>query len=86
MFVAGSTLVTKAYAPAERARTQAANDFLVFGAAAVTSLSSGQLLHHRGWQVVLATAAIMLLAALAGAVWRPRAPSPAGRSGLATVD
>src|SRR5439155_23787448 len=56
MFVAGSTLVTKAYTPAERLRTQAANDFLVFGTAALTSLSSGQLLHHRGWQVVLVTA------------------------------
>ena len=30
MFVAGSTLVTKAYAPSERTRAQAANDFLVF--------------------------------------------------------
>ena len=86
MFVAGSTLVTKAYAPAERARTQAANDFLVFGTAAVTSLSSGQLLHHRGWQVVLATAGIMLLAALAGSFWRPRAVRASGRSGLATAD
>jgi MFS family permease len=77
MFVAGSTLVTKAYAPAERSRTQAANDFLVFGTAAVTSLSSGQLLHHRGWQVVLTTAAVMLFAALAGSLWRvSRAPSP----------
>lgn len=70
MFVAGSTLVTKAYAPAERSRTQAANDFLVFGTAALTSLSSGQLLHHKGWQVVLATAAVMMLLALAGALWR----------------
>jgi len=86
MFVAGSTLVTKAYAPAERARTQAANDFLVFGTAAVTSLSSGQLLHHRGWQVVLGTAAVMLLAALAGSFWRPRAASPAGPSGLAATE
>ena len=77
MFVAGSTLVTKAYAPAERSRTQAANDFLVFGTAAVTSLSSGQLLHHRGWQVVLATAAVMLLLSLAGSLWRTsRAASP----------
>jgi len=77
MFVAGSTLVTKAYAPAERSRTQAANDFLVFGTAALTSLSSGQLLHHRGWQVVLATAAVMLLLALAGSFWRTsRAASP----------
>jgi MFS family permease len=86
MFVAGSALVTKAYAPAERTRTQAANDFLVFGTAAVTSLSSGQLLHHRGWQVVLATAGIMLLAALAGSFWRPRAASASGRSGLAAAD
>ena len=87
MFVAGSTLVTKAYAPAERSRTQAANDFLVFGTAAVTSLSSGQLLHHRGWQVVLTTAAVMLLAALGGSLWRvSRAASPTGRSGLAAAD
>jgi MFS family permease len=87
MFVAGSTLVTKAYAPAERSRTQAANDFLVFGTSAVTSLSSGQLLHHRGWQVVLTTAAVMLLAALAGSLWRvSRAASPTGRSGLAAAD
>ena len=87
MFVAGSSLVTKAYAPPERSRTQAANDFLVFGTAAVTSLSSGQLLHHRGWQVVLTTAAVMLLAALAGSIWRvSRAPSPTGRSGLAAAD
>jgi len=86
MFVAGSTLVTKAYASAERARTQAANDFLVFGTAAITSLSSGQLLYHRGWQVVLVTAAVMLLAALAGSFWRPRAASPTERSGLAAAD
>ncbi len=84
MFVAGSTLVTRAYAPAERSRTQAANDFLVFGTAALTSLSSGQLLHHRGWQVVLVTAAAMLLLALAGSLWRtPRAARP---TGLAATD
>jgi MFS family permease len=68
MFVAGSTLVTKAYMPAERSRTQAANAFLVVGTAALTSLSSGQLLHHRGWQVLLMTAVAMLLLALAGSV------------------
>jgi MFS family permease len=84
MFVAGSTLVTRAYAPAERSRTQAANDFLVFGTAALTSLSSGQLLHHRGWQVVLVTAAAMLLLALGGSLWRtPRAARP---TGLAAAD
>jgi len=87
MFVAGSTLVTKAYAPAERSRTQAANDFMVFGTAALTSLSSGQLLHHKGWQVVLVTAVVMLLAALVGSLWRAsHAASPAGDSGVAAAD
>jgi hypothetical protein len=52
----------------------------------VTSLSSGQLLHHRGWQVVLATAGIMLLAALAGSFWHPRAAGASGRSGFAAAD
>jgi len=86
MFVAGSTLVTQAYAPAERSRTQAANDFLVFGTAALTSLSSGQLLHHRGWQVVLGTAAVMLLLALVGSLWRPSRAGPTGPPGLAPAD
>jgi predicted MFS family arabinose efflux permease len=79
MFVAGSTLVTKAYKPAERAKTQAANDFLVYGTAAVTSLSAGQLLHRQGWQIVLITAVAMILAALAGTVWRRRERVPAVR-------
>ena len=78
MFVAGSTLVTKAYAPSERARAQAANDFLVFATAAVAALSSGQVLHHRGWHIVLGTAVLMLIIASVAALWRlPRAMSGA---------
>ena len=76
MFVAGSTLVTKAYAPSERARAQAANDFLVFTTAAVAALSSGQVLHHHGWHIVLGTAVLMLLMASVAALWRlPREKS-----------
>lgn len=74
MFVAGSSLVTKTYVPAERSRAQATNDFLVFGTAAVSSLSAGQVLHHHGWYLVLATAVIMLIIAAAAALWPlPRA-------------
>jgi predicted MFS family arabinose efflux permease len=77
MFVAGSALATKAYAPPERARAQAANDFLVFGTAAVASLSSGQVLHHHGWHIVLGTAVCMLVAAAVPALWRlPRVARP----------
>src|SRR4029077_8919353 len=87
MFVAGSGLGKKAYAPGQRARTPAAQGLLVLGTAGRTSLSSGQLLHHKGWQVVLTTAAVMLLAAFAGSLWRvSRAAGPTGRSGLGAAD
>jgi MFS family permease len=75
MFVGGSSLVTQTYTPAERARAQAANDGLVWTTVAITSLSSGQLLHHHGWSAVLATALPLLAlagAALLLAAWRAR--------------
>lgn len=65
MFVGGSTLVTQTYASGERTRAQATNDFLTWATVAVTSLSSGQLLHRRGWYAVLATAVPVLALALA---------------------
>jgi MFS family permease len=65
MFVGGSTLVTQAYTTAERAKAQAANDFLIWATVAVTSLSSGQLLHRRGWHAVLTTAVPLLGLAMA---------------------
>ena len=45
--VGGSTLVTRAYRPAERIKAQASHDFLVFGMVAIASLSSGALLQRR---------------------------------------
>jgi len=51
-FVGASTLVTEAYKPSERAKTQAINDFLVFGTVALGSLGSGALLHFSGWNAV----------------------------------
>jgi MFS family permease len=65
MFVGGSTLVTRAYTSAERAKAQAANDFLIWATVAVTSLSSGQLLHRHGWHAVLTTAVPLLGLAVA---------------------
>jgi predicted MFS family arabinose efflux permease len=60
MFVGGSTLVTRTYAAAERAKAQAANDFLIWATVAATSLSSGQLLHRHGWNAVVTTALPLL--------------------------
>ncbi len=52
LFVGGSTLLGECHGAGERAKVQAANDFLVFGAVGTASLSSGQLLHFFGWDAV----------------------------------
>jgi len=56
--------LTRVHRPSERAKTQAANDFLVFGATAVASFLSGALLHNFGWHVVNLVA--LPLVAIAG--------------------
>ncbi len=52
MYVGGSALLTECHTPAERAKTQAANDFMVFVTMAISSLSSGLLLNVSGWHAV----------------------------------
>jgi len=50
LFIGASTLVTRTHTPAERAKTQAAHDFLMSGAGSVASLSAGALLSAWGWR------------------------------------
>lgn len=52
LFIGGTTLLTEAYRPPERAKTQAAHDFLMFGAVSIASFSAGGLLNTWGWQAV----------------------------------
>tara|TARA_B100000579_G_C22717322_1_gene797559 strand:+ start:29 stop:682 length:654 start_codon:yes stop_codon:yes gene_type:complete len=52
MFVAGTTMVTETYLPSEKAIVQGVNDFLVFSAAAVSSLLAGIVQATWGWQAV----------------------------------
>lgn len=69
LFVGGTTLLTEAYLPAERAKTQAANDFLVFTVVALSSLSSGTLLYHFSWQAVNYAALPFLVVVAIAIVW-----------------
>jgi predicted MFS family arabinose efflux permease len=52
MFVAGTTMVTETYTPAEKAIVQGVNDFLVFGVAAISSLLAGVVQTSLGWKAV----------------------------------
>ncbi len=69
LFVGSTALLTEAYAPAEMAKTQAINDFLVFGAVALASLSSGALHHLFGWQAVNFAVVAPLVLTVAASLW-----------------
>lgn len=51
-FLPATGLLTEAYRPTERARTQAANEFLVFTTVAITALVAGPLVSAMGWSVL----------------------------------
>jgi len=51
-FIGASALVLETHQPQEKNNVQAFNDFLIFGAMAVGSFSSGQLLANYGWNAV----------------------------------
>ncbi len=69
MYVGGSTLLTECHTPAERAKTQAANDFAVFVTMSISSMSSGLLLNASGWHAVNYGTVPFLLLALGMTSW-----------------
>ena len=79
MFVGSSSLLTEVHTPAERAKLQGVNDFVVFGSIAVSSLFSGRILEDLGWEWInigiLPMIAVSLLATLILAT--PRRPRTA---------
>jgi MFS family permease len=75
MYTGGTTLLTEAYTPAEKARTQGANDFIVFATMGVSSIASGAMVSTAGWEA-MNRAVLPVLVAIAAAVlwlsWRRR--------------
>lgn len=51
-FIGATTMLTNAQRPEERSRTQAANEFIMFGTVALASLSSGYLFATVGWMSI----------------------------------
>ena len=80
LYIGGTTLLTETYRPAERAKVQGSNDFIVFGVQAVSSISAGALVLGQGWATlnlyalpaVVSVALITLIM-----IWRRRIGVPA---------
>jgi len=78
LFVAGTTLLTTTYRPAERFRAQAVNEFVVFGSQAVASLLAGLAIITIGWEQLNLASLPLLAAMLVGIVLtRGKRASPA---------
>ncbi len=77
LFVSGTTLLVQGYAPEERFRTQAFNDFTVFAGSALASLSAGTALSGLGWNgLLLAAFPALIVMALLVATFRPGLAKP----------
>ncbi len=63
-FIGGTTLVLECYHPSERNKIQAAVDFVVFGAVAAASFTSGSMLNEFGWNAVQFTMFPLLVVAI----------------------
>ena len=79
LYIGATTLLTEVHSVAERAKTQALNEFMVFGVAGLSSYLSGNLHHNFGWETLNLLALPPVLAVLAATLWlsRRRRAAPA---------
>jgi MFS family permease len=69
LYIGGTTLITESCKASERAKTQGANDSIIFIVMATTSFSSGVLIEKNGWQVLNMLALPFVTAAAVTLLW-----------------
>ncbi len=69
LFIGSTTLLTEAYMPPERAKTQATHDFLMFSFVALMTFLSGRLLNTWGWATVNLTGLGLIGLCLVAVMW-----------------
>ncbi|MGO2131376.1 MAG: MFS transporter [Halomonas sp.] len=69
-FLPATGLLTEVHKPEERARTQAANEFLVFSTVAITALIAGPLVNTVGWSALNASLLPLCLLPPVTLAWR----------------
>jgi MFS family permease len=69
LFVGGTSLLTKCYRPAERAKMQGMNDFLTFTGVALCSFIAGAVEQSWGWNAVLLGSLVPTVLILGAVSW-----------------
>jgi len=69
LYIGGTTLLTETCTPAERAKTQGANESIIFLTMMLTSFASGVLIDAKGWEVLNWLALPFVTVAAAAVLW-----------------
>jgi len=69
MYIGGTTLLTEAYRPAEKAKVQGLNEITIFTVQAVSAFSSGVLVNTEGWRTLNYVALPLVTAAGVAILW-----------------
>lgn len=69
LYIGGTTLLTSAYRPEERAKAQGANESAIFGMMLFSSLFSGLIVTNAGWEKVNYAALPLVLVIIAALAW-----------------
>lgn len=77
LFIGGTTLLTTCYTPAEKAKVQGLNDFLVFGSVSVGVLMSGATYNAFGWTAINYGVLPLVLLTLVATLWLKYRVQPA---------
>jgi len=77
LFVGGTSLLTKCYRPAERAKMQGTNDFLTFTGVAICSFIAGAVEQGWGWNAVLLGSLVPIVLILVAVLWGAPRHAPA---------
>jgi MFS family permease len=76
LFVGATTLLTECCTPAEKAKTQGFNEFIVFGTIALGTLTSGTVQHAFGWSGVNFAVMPMIAVVFGVTIWLWRMQRP----------
>ncbi len=69
MYIGGTTLLTEAYRPSEKAKAQGTNETTIFAVQAVSAFSSGVLVNSEGWHTLNFVALPLIALAGLAIVW-----------------
>jgi MFS family permease len=69
LYIGGTTLLTEAYRPSERAKAQGTNESIVFAVQGLSAFSSGVLVNARGWDMLNYVALPLIALAAIAVIW-----------------